>query len=374
MKHRTTIGFDATSLLGERSGVGTYTARLLEALIKLYPGWRYLLFSNRSLHTLEGSINGAIRTRPYFSYNRWLWMQTLLPLVIARSRADLSHFTNSSAPLWQPKPFVLTIHDASLFLHQNHHPRARLLTIGLPLPRLARKAAAVITVSKSARKDIIDTLGIAPEKVTVIYEAASAHFNPVTDQSHLVAISRKYHLPEEFILYVGTLEPRKNLSRLVRAFRHLRQAGYPHHLVLTGSLGWSMNGFMKEIESDRLRESIHVLGYVPAEDLPAIYSLATVFAFPSLYEGFGLPPLEAMACGTPVLTSNNTSLAEICGDAAYQVNPTHVGEISYGLQRLLDDPELRFSLGHKGIERAKMYSWDRAARQTMQVYRQVLGG
>ncbi|HZD11121.1 MAG TPA: glycosyltransferase family 1 protein, partial [Candidatus Binatia bacterium] len=302
---------------------------------------------------------------------RWLWMQAILPGTIHNSRPNLCHFTNALAPLWQPAPFVLTIHDASLFVYAHYHPWARHLTMRLTLPIVARRAAAIITVSEHSREDLIRVLDLDPQKIHVVYEAAAKMFQPVEDEDALWGVRSKYGLPEEFVLYVGTLEPRKNLVRLLKAMRQIRDEGHQHHLVLAGAMGWMMESFLQEVYSLGLEDFVHYLGYIPAQDLPTLFSLASVFAFPSLYEGFGLPPLEAMACGTPVLTSNQSSLAEICGDAAYLVEPHSTESIATGLADLLGDEELRRSLRKRGLERVSQFSWRRAAHETSDVYRQV---
>jgi glycosyltransferase involved in cell wall biosynthesis len=366
------VGFDGTPLLGQRSGVGNYTGRLLAALLETNPGWEYRLYSNRPLGQLEPALARTIQATSYFPPSRWLWMQTVLPYVISRFRPDVCHFTNALAPLWQPRPFVLTIHDASLFLYRQYHPTARLLTIRLLLPMVARRASAIVTVSKHARQDLIRVLRLAPDKVHLVYEAAPADYHPVTDASVLMAVRRRHNLPEKFLLYVGTLEPRKNLVRLVRAFAHLRRHGCAHHLVLAGPPGWLMQDFEREIERLDLQQVVHPLGYVPTGDLPALFSMATVFVFPSLYEGFGLPPLEAMACGTPVITSNNSSLAEVCADAALLVDPHDEIALADGLEKLLADAEWRLELGRRGLRRVKDFSWNRAAQETAAIYHDVL--
>jgi glycosyltransferase involved in cell wall biosynthesis len=270
------------------------------------------------------------------------------------------------------KPYVLSIYDATLFLYSRYHPRTRLLAIRMMLPFAVRRASAVITISQSAREDLQRILKIPQEKLHVVYGAAPEHFAPVHSPEKLAQIRDKYKLPEQFLLYVGTLEPRKNLTRLVRAFSRLKKQGQPHKLVLAGPLGWSMNGFQKQIEELNLGQSVQMLGYIPDEDLPGLYSLATVFVFPSLYEGFGLPPLEAMACGTPVLSSQNSSLSEICGDAAYLVDPLDEDSLFEGLQRVVTDKNLRQELEEFGRKRAAEFSWERAARETAAVYDMVL--
>lgn len=366
------IGIDGTPLLGQRSGVGYYTGYLLSALMESRPQWDYLLYSNRPLNGLERPLQKARQVGRRFSPSRWLWMQTLLPLTIQRSRPNLCHFTNALAPLWQPAPFVLTIHDASLFLYGHYHPTARHLTMRLTLPLVARRAAAIITVSQHSRNDLIRVLGLNPDKIHVVYEAADDGFRPVCDVATLDALRRKYVLPPHFVLYVGTLEPRKNLGRLLRALKQVRDEGLPHHLVLAGAMGWMMNAFQQEVRALGLSDVVHYLGYIPRHDLPGLFSLATVFAFPSLYEGFGLPPLEAMACGLPVLTSNGTSLTEICGNAAYLVDPHSVPDIAAGLGALLRDEGLRQTLRNRGLEHVSHFSWNRAARETGDVYHQAL--
>lgn len=366
------IGLDGTPLLGPRSGVGNYTGRLLAALLRHKPDWEYLLYSNRPLEPLEQPLTRATPVYSRVPSKRMIWMQCLLPAVIRRSRPQLCHFPNAMAPIWSQRPFIVTIHDASLFLYRRYHPLARILSIRLALPTIARQAAAVITVSHHARADLIRILNLPPQKVHVVYEAAPAHFQPVVEQAHLDALRRKYHLPQQFLLYVGTLEPRKNLRRLVQALHEIRRQGFPHRLVLVGASGWDIDDFRKEIARLEMEEAVIFTGYVPTEDLPGLFSLATLFVFPSLYEGFGLPPLEAMACGTPVLSSNRSSLPEICADAACLVDPEDVDDLAHGLATLLSEPERRRELSSRGLERARDFSWRRAAEQTAAIYQRVL--
>jgi glycosyltransferase involved in cell wall biosynthesis len=269
---------------------------------------------------------------------------------------------------------VLSVYDASLYLYSQYHPRTRLLAMRLLLPLVARRAAAIITLSHSARRDLLRVLKLQPENTHVVYGAAGDHFRPVTDPAELARLRRAYALPEQFVLYVGTVEPRKNLSRLVKAVALLRRRGRPVTLVIGGPWGWAMGDFTRQINALGLERQVRFLGYAPDEDLPGLYSLATVFAFPSLYEGFGLPPIEAMACGTPVLTSNSSSLAEICGAAACLVDPADEESIAAGLACLLEDPELRAELGRRGRAQAARYSWKRAADETMRIYQSVLAG
>ena len=366
------IGIDGTPLLGPRSGVGNYTGRLFGALLAANPDWECLFYSNRSLAPLEPPLARAQHIYSRFSTRRTVWMQCLLPGIIRRSRPDLCHFPNATAPLWLKAPFVITIHDASLFLYSHCHPRARLISIRLALPIVARRAAAVITVSRHARSDLIRILDLPPEKVHVVYEAAPAHFRPVCDVNDLERLRKKHRLPQQFLLYVGTIEPRKNLRRLVRAVRRLRRYGFPHKLVMVGAAGWQIDALYREIEEQEMVDDVLFTGYVPDEDLPGLFSLATLFVFPSLYEGFGLPPVEAMACGAPVLSSNRSALPEICGDAAHLVDPEDEDALVDSLVALLSDGERRAEMTERGLQRAHSFSWERAAQETASVYESLV--
>jgi glycosyltransferase involved in cell wall biosynthesis len=366
------IGIDGTPLLGQRSGVGNYTGRLLAAMMETRPSWEFLLYSNKPIDSLEPALAHAKQIYNLSARKRLLWMHFMLPRIIQRSQPHLCHFPNAMAPMWFGKPFILTIHDASLFLHSEYHPLARILSIRLALPKLARRASAVITVSNHARDDLIRVLGLPQDKITVIYEAASREMRPETDPACLAGLRKKYNLPERYLLFVGTLDSRKNLVRLVRSYSQVRKMGFPHRLVISGSTGWKIERLYEEIEQLSLQDSVVLTGYVPDEDLPGLLSMSSLFVFPSLFEGFGLPPLEAMACGTPVLSSASTSMPEICGDAAYYVDPEDEDSISSGIATLLRDEEYRRDLGRRGLERSRMFSWERAARETLEVYQQVL--
>ncbi|HTP07574.1 MAG TPA: glycosyltransferase family 1 protein, partial [Anaerolineae bacterium] len=304
--HAQLIGFDATPLqIARHSGVGNYTAQLLHALIDRDDERRYALLANRPLNgqTPSGSLGQVGRRFP----NRSAWMQFALPRDLATVQPDVCHFTNSLAPLRAPCPVVITLHDMSLFVHARLHPLKSQLFVRPIIPAAARRAAAIITVSQHAKREIVEGLHVPPEKVHVIYEAAAPQYQVVADTVELDRVRQRYALQNPFVLYVGTIEPRKNLTRLVAAFAQARRQQPELELILVGQLGWKYASLLKAIEDLNLGSAVRRLGYVPDEDLPALYNLARALAFPSLYEGFGLPVIEAMACGTPVLTSNGSS-------------------------------------------------------------------
>ncbi|MDH4066569.1 MAG: glycosyltransferase family 4 protein, partial [Acidobacteriota bacterium] len=263
--------------------------------------------------------------------------------------------------------------DMSLRLHPSCHP-VRRLVLNRPLMRAAiRGADAIVTVSHSARRDLLRLHPVDPERVTVVHEAASPAFRPVTDPARLDTVRRRHGLPARFVLYVGTIEPRKNLPRLLEAFARARRGGLPHRLVCVGPYGWASRDLAGHVVQLGLVDQVLFTGYVPFEDLPAIYSLADLFVFPSLYEGFGLPVVEAMACGTPVVTSASSSLAEIAGDAAMTVDPTSIDALAEAIGRLGRDADLRRALSALGLARAESFSWAQAAREMLAVYRRAAG-
>lgn len=365
------IGFDVTPLaIANFSGVSTYTQQLLAALVARCDDRCYVPLAHRNVNGHLPPGTAAPIGEPY--QRRWWWMQAIAPRLLHDLQPSLAHFTNSIAPLACPVPLVLTIHDMSLFLHARTQPLRSLLTVRPLMPLAARHAAAIITISQHARCDIIRLLKVDPAKVHVVYNAPSQRYQPVTDAAELDRVRRQYGLPDQFVLYVGTFEPRKNIPRLLRAFAQVRRARPAARLVMAGQLGWKHRAIWQELEVQSLTDAVQWLGYVPGSDLPALYSLASVFAFPSVYEGFGLPVAEALACGTPVLTSQDSALAEVAGDAALLIDPLNVESIAHGLLRLLTDQSLCARLRLRGFRRVAEFSWARAAAETAHVYESIV--
>lgn len=366
------IGFDVTPLtMAQFTGVSYFTQQTLAALLTRSDDRQYVPLAHRAVNGAVPSGTAAPIGQPY--HRRWWWMQTIAPRLLAQLHPDFAHFTNSIAPLICPVPVVLTIHDMSLFLQARTQPWRSLLTVRPIVPLAARRAAAIITLSQYTRQDMIRRLKIDPGTIHVVYGAPSSQFKPVTDGGELDRVRRQYGLPDRCVLYVGTLEPRKNIPHLLRAFAQVRRTHPDVRLVMAGQLGWKHRAIWREIEALGLADAVQWLGYVPAADLPALYSLATAFAFPSLYEGFGLPVIEAMACGTPVLTSQDTALAEVAGDAALLIDPLEVEAIAAGLICLLNDSALRDELRARGLHRAAEFSWERSAAETVKVYGMING-
>ena len=363
------IGFDVTPLCVPQSGVGTYTANLLDNLAQ-NPSDVLVPLTHRPWQVGAAEVvagPGPVRL------NKTVWMQAVLPWQLKRLGLEVCHYTNSVSPVWSPCPSVVTIHDMTLWLFPEYHGRRRLLAMRPFIPLAARRAAAIITVSESARRDIVRILRVPEEKVHVIYEAPAPHFRRLESSPKLESLREHLGLPERFILHVGTIEPRKNLVRLIEAFARLRQAGESCTLVLAGQRGWRDEAVFATAERLELGDAVRFLGYVSPDTLVALYNLATVAAFPSLYEGFGLPIVEAMGCGTPVVTSSRGALAEVAGEAAEFVDPTEVESIAEGLRRVLDHPTRHAELRAQGIDRAAQFSWAAAARQTRLIYALAAG-
>ena len=366
------IAFDGTTLRPGRTGVGYYTDHLLHQLAEQGPDEELVVISNRPVDTTR-PLPGRVRVAASpWQTPRMVWMQTLAPLMLRRLRADVAHFTNGMVPLASPVPTVVTIHDMSLTLYPSYHPPRRVL-LNRPLVDVAaRRADAIITVSQSAKRDIVRLYGLSPDRVHVVHEAAAPSFRPIHDPSVLERIRRQYNLAERFILYVGTIEPRKNLPTLIEAFASRRMSGdLTHQLVCAGPYGWLSKGLQERIERLRLEGAIRFIGYIPFDDLPALYNLAEMFVFPSLYEGFGLPVIEAMASGTPVITGRVPALAEVAGGAVEHVDRLDAESLGEAMVRLARSRDRRAALTAAGLGRAGTFSWERAARETLDVYRRT---
>ena len=367
------VGYEVASLPISRSGVSRYVEELLGGLLATRRDIDFQLLAHRPQSEFGVASRHALtpqREAPSFPV-RLAWMQLILPAWLARANLDVCHFTNYHMPLPCPVPAVVTFHDMSVYIEPERHPKKRLLVHRALLPLVARRADAIIAVSESTRTDIIERLRVPPQRVHVVYEAASAAFRPVEDGASLDGIRRRYHVEGKFALYVGTIEPRKNLDRVVEALDQLRRQGAQVPLLLAGEMGWKNTALMSRIAERGMEDCVRFLGYVPDEDLPGLISLATAFVYPSVYEGFGLPILEAMSCGTPVVTSRGGATGEVAGDAALTIDPGDVDEMAEAIGSLFTDADLHQRLSDAGRRRAAEFSWTRAAEETARIYEMV---
>jgi glycosyltransferase involved in cell wall biosynthesis len=268
-------------------------------------------------------------------------------------------------------PTVLTVHDLIYKLFPAYHKKLNYWYLNLAMPLYCRRATAIIAVSQATRRDIVKYYGVDPAKIHVVYEAASSLFQP-PPPARIAFIRQKYRLPERFLIHLSTIEPRKNLSRLLDALKALRQLFPRLSLVLAGGKGWLYDDFFAKIEAEGLADAVHVLGWVPDEDLPAVIAAADLAVQPSLYEGFGLPILEQMACGQVVAASRSSSHPEVGGDATVYFDPLSVEEMAAVIHRLLSDRDEHQHRRQLGLEQAAKFSWQRAAQETIAIYDQLL--
>ena len=385
------ICLDLSPVVHQRAGLASYARELATHLLQMDPGisWSAFHYDRYPPVPLPAPLDALPRyVIPWGAY-RWRLTTALrhfLGLSMDRFFAgvDLFHATEHLLPRFSKVRTVFTLHDLIFLFHPETHKPLNRWFLTLMMPRFLRAADAIIAVSECTRRDAIRFYGITEEKITVIYEGVSPRFRPASPEA-VRAVREKYSLPEHFILYVGTIEPRKNLTALLEAFHHflatcsslsapcdLRPATCDLRLVIVGKKGWLYESFFHRLRELGLDDRVIFTGYVPDEDLPAIYSAADLFVFPSLYEGFGLPVLEAMACGVPVVCSNTSSLPEVAGDAALLVDPTDVRALAGAMERVLMDKHLRAELRAKGLERAERFTWEGAARETLEVYREVV--
>lgn len=372
------IGIDGIPLATPKTGIGHYTFELARSLAKLVPGDECQLVAPVPIDLDEA--NDGIQMPPnlrtvYAPVNalRRRWWTIGLPLYVRRNNLSLFHGTNYNLPLWQRCPTVVTIHDLSLLLHSDTHQEHLVRRARMRLPTMTRIATRIITDSESVKREICAHLGVKPAKVTAVPLAPRRAFRPA-GESQTRAARRRLGVEDDFILFVGTVEPRKNLITLVRAFDELlRTTNLRPQLVIAGPKGWLTEGLFANVEWAARTERILFTGYVPDEDLRALYSSCRVSVYPSVYEGFGLPPLEAMACGAPVITSRIPVIVETVGTNARLIDPSDVREVTAALVELLTDPGARAHFSEAGLQRAAEFTWERTAEMTLEVYREALG-
>jgi glycosyltransferase involved in cell wall biosynthesis len=372
-----TVGYDATAAVRQGAGIGRYTRELLVALGRRGDDIRYKLMSSGRGAT-EGylpRLDARFRHRALPVSDRvtnliWQRWRVGLPVQTVLGRFDLFHSPDFTLPPTGCRPSVLTVHDlAFMRVPEAAYPSLRAYLEAV-VPRSARRADRIVAVSWCTATDLQDLLDIPAERIAVIPEGVGSAFKPVDEARKTRAELELYGITGPYVLAVGTLEPRKNYVRLFRAYARLMETGYRGQLVVAGRRGWLYEPILAAIRELRLGERIRIIR--PQDrDLPTLYSLADIFVYPSLYEGFGIPPLEAMACGTPVACSGTSSLPEVVGDAALLFNPLDEPEIADAMALLLTDSELRSQLVTRGLQRAAQFTWEQAAESTIAVYRDV---
>jgi glycosyltransferase involved in cell wall biosynthesis len=378
------IGIDYTAAVHQGGGIGRYTRNLIRALADCDTDDQYTLFVAGGLADGDGlgpwAANFRVRSVPLS--DRWmhiLWQRLRLPLPIQliTGPLDLFHSPDFMLPPTGRTPAILTVHDLSFLRLPQFFVSGFREFLEKAVSRAVKRARHVLADSECTRRDLMELMGVEPERVSVLYPGVESRFQPVRDAETLNWVRNRYQLPGRFVLGLSTLQPRKNFEGLIEAFSLLLAArgGEPEiadlDLVIGGGRGWMYEGLSSKVERLGLVERIHFVGFVGDDDLPALYSLASAFAFPTWYEGFGLPVLEAMACGTPVVAADNSSLPEVVGEAGLLVDAADPGALAEALARLLTDPGLEAQLATAGRRQARRFTWEGAARQLLELYHSV---
>jgi len=373
------IGIDYTAAVQQSAGIGRYTRHLVRALAAIDRENEYVLFAavGRGRPVDEDwPSNFRVRSVPLSDRTMailWHRLRAPLPVEAFIGKVDLFYSPDFVLPPTRARA-ILTVHDLSFIrVPECADPNLRAY-LNRAVPRSVHRADLVLADSQNTKRDLVELLGVDPQRIEVVYPGVGKRFRPIEDRALLEGVRRRYDLPARFILGLGTLEPRKNFPRLIEAFASLRgERSASLHLVIAGRKGWLYKGIFAAVERLGLGERVAFPGFIADEDLPALYNLAELFVFPSLYEGFGLPPLEAMACGVPVVASNASSLPEVVGEAALTVDPLDVEGLAEAMRRLLDDDTLRARMIERGLERARTFTWQGAARKLLSTFKRSVG-
>ena len=346
------------------SGIGRYSSNLVDNLNNISINNKLFLLSN-SQKTNETNFKNIICNSDVFSISE----QLELPILNSKGKFDLFHSPHFVFPIFNFKKLVLTIHDLTPLLFPEYFSKIARLYMKWMIWLAKFKANKIIAVSENTKQDLINKFGIDKGKIAVVYNGVDVSYEIINNQTRLSQVKEKYETGQEYILYVGNVKPHKNISRLLKAFSMVNRNS---KLIIVGKRNKVYDEVHKIIKEYQLKDKVVFTEFVPDEDLLLLYNAATVFVYPSLYEGFGLPPLEAMACGTPVITSNVSSLPEVVGDAAITIDPYDIDELVNEINNVISNPKLQQKLSRKGLNRAKKFTWRKAAEETLKVYEEVL--
>ncbi|MDP2933141.1 MAG: glycosyltransferase family 1 protein [bacterium] len=381
------IGIDCRTVLnpdaGEKAGIAHYTYHLVKNLLSQDKIDEFVLFFDHRARGIYKDFlhpNTVIRFFNYSRYKKYLpffYSHILSASTLSAEKLDVYHSPANIVPLGYQGKFAVTVHDLAIYREPKVFPSRQGFSIKYLVPKSIHRASEIIAVSESTRKDIMDFFQVPKEDISVIYEGVDhARFGKSYNLLEVKEYLKKtYKIKKDYILFVGTLEPRKNLIRLLEAFYHLITSNpdlaSKYQLVLVGHRGWLYDEIFEEVKSRGLESYVVFTGYLPSYDLPQLYAASTFFIYPSIYEGFGLPVLEAFAAGVPVITSNNSSLAEIAKGAALLIDPYDTEGMCAAMKKLLTDKDLARQLSGKGRERARDFSWEKCARETLEIYKRV---
>ena len=377
----TRIAIDYTAAINQNAGIGRFVRRLVHAVVDLDHASSYLLVHAAPNAGMTAPFPDApnVSRRALRLSERWLnvfWhrLQAPVPIDWLTGPIDIYHSPDFVLPPIQHAQSILTVHDLAFLLYPECADERLRGYLERTVPRSVARADFVLADSENTRNDVICLLGASPERVAVVPGGVDPSFRPVDDIAQQNALRRRLSLDDDvpFILFVGVIEPRKNLAGLIEAFAILKsRQTLPHKLLVVGRRGWLWEGIVERAERSPVSQDIVFAGFVPEEDLPTLYSAAQIFAFPSHYEGFGLPVLEAMACGTPVVASRASSLPEVVGDAGLQVDPDDPEQLAAALELLALNPNVRDDMRRRGLERVGQFTWQAAAARLLDVYHRM---
>jgi len=368
------VGINASKYFGIGTGVGRYTSNLCNTISKSKDGNDYYFYlPGRSSTCWAGTRGAKPKEQGMFLRNntlRILWEQIFLPIRIRKDMLSLFHYTDHAMSLFQRRhSVVITVHDVAHIRFPDLLNKSRQFYKRYILNLSVKKADVIIADSYSTKRDIIEFFKVDEKKIKVIHLGVESRFRPI---SNVEGYRIRNNLPTKMILNIGTLEPRKNVVTLIRAFKRLQERGIKDYvLTIAGEKGWLYKRIFREIKSSNMTQSIRLLGVVRDEELPLLYNCADLFVYPSLYEGFGLPPLEAMACGVPIITSNTSSLPEVVGNAGIMIDPSDIESLSDEMYRVLKDKELRHRMGRDGLKRSKMFTWEKTVNKVLEAYKEA---
>ena len=368
------IAIDARKL--RDFGIGTYVRNLLRHLARIDQSTDYVVLCGEGDTATVEKLGVNFRAVPEKSRPYSVREQLTVPFDLRRERVDLFHAPHYVLPPLTPCPAVVTIHDCIHLRFPQYLPnRVAYAYARASLWIATHRSHRILTVSEASKRDILRYFRVPEKKIDVIYNAIDERFGQPPDPEEMERVRERYQLDGPFILYAGNIKPHKNLERLIEAFHSLRRGGGfdTVRLLIIGDEISKYATLRRAVHRHKLHKYVRFFGFVPDETLASLYRLASVFVFPSLYEGFGLPPLEAMASGTPVITSNVSSLPEVVGDAALLIDPYEPESIADAMRRVLTDAALRDQLRARGFQRAREFSWDRSVRRVREIYGEVLG-
>jgi glycosyltransferase involved in cell wall biosynthesis len=367
------IGYNAQIISRSGAGIVNFARNVIQHLVQVQSDHEFFIYGNPAfLSHLESHHAHIVPTNPFVdnSSKRIIWEQCVLPFKISRNNLDLMLYPDHTAPIFKKScPVVITLHDIAFISFPDTFTSATRLYKEYAVKQSVKRASRIIAVSEFTKLEVMKFLDVPESKLTVIYRGIDERFQENSNEVQLSSIRTKYDLQNKFILFVGTLEPRKNIQKLIQGYAGLlKQKKIPHDLIIVGGQGWLFKDIYGMIEKLGVQNSVKLLGYVADTDLPLLYNLADVFVYPSLYEGFGLPPLEAMACGCPVVTSNRSSLPEIVGDAAMLVDPYDSDAIANGIFQVIDNKDYRQLLRKQGLQRASQFTWKRTVAEILKIF------